>query len=138
LGRGIEFLTENLSTVASIIGTIVAARLAPWIVSVGAAAATAASQIAAAGTALTVLSRGALALAGGPLGAIVTAIGLGATAWQVFGRDAENALEAASRGVLETNNGLDAMLEKFKELNIVQQRMAIAEKQDALSQATKA
>lgn len=102
---------EQTAAAAAAAGSarIIAAREAETVATEAAAAATlrARSATAAAETAMTGLSRsaavarGALALLGGPIGLITTALTLGATAWMIWGNNAETAAAKARDALRE-------------------------------------
>lgn len=78
---------------------------------------TAQLAVAAAGTRLTAIAggvRAALGLLGGPIGAIVTALGLGAAAWAAWGDRAESAAERARRKLGETADAARAVLDRLQ------------------------
>ena len=58
------------------------------------------------GRAVAGLARGALSLLGGPIGAITTALSLGVTAWALWGRAAEDALDERIDAVLAARGGI--------------------------------
>lgn len=66
-------------------------------------------------------ARGALALLGGPVGAVVTVLGLAATAWAVWGNAAEDANDKAATSTEETTAEmivrLDEQIKKLRERN---------------------
>ena len=66
----------------------------------------------------TVLS-GVLRILGGPLGAIITVLGLGATAWAIWGNSAKDASDKAAKSVEETHSQvikrLDEQNKKLRE-----------------------
>ncbi len=65
--------------------------------------------------------RGALGLLGGPVGAVVTVLGLAATAWSLFGSSSATASKTASENVRQSTaeivEGLDKQIEKLRERN---------------------
>ena len=74
------------------------------------ASATAQTALATATTQATIAGRaasGMLTALGGPLGAIITTLGLAATAWLVFGDNAETAAEKAINASQRIKNGLN-------------------------------
>jgi tape measure domain-containing protein len=78
------------------------------------------AAITATGTAATLASR-ALGLLGGPIGAITTLLGIGATAWMVWG-DSANAAETKAADAIERSTedivaDLDRQIAKLKERN---------------------
>lgn len=99
--------------------------------SVSAQIATATAAQTAAQTALTAatgaggvaagLASRAIGFLGGPVGAIITLLGLGATAWSVWGSKAKEAESAAAGSVAATTQeiiaNLDAQIKKLKERN---------------------
>jgi tape measure domain-containing protein len=75
--------------------------------------ATAALNTAQAGASLTAgLATRALGLLGGPLGAVVTVLGLAATAWSVYGSKSDEANKQAATSVEQTTPEIIANLEK--------------------------
>jgi tape measure domain-containing protein len=67
------------------------------------------------------IARGALAFLGGPVGAIVTVLGLAATAWSFMGSSAKEGAEKSAAAVRETTEeilaGLERQTEKLRERN---------------------
>lgn len=89
-----------------------------------------------------VVSRGlgaALGFVGGPLGLILTALTLGATAWTLWGDNAESAMARAKRRAEETRDELarirDAL--KFGEDRLAPFRQAVAEAQAEVAAASR-
>lgn len=72
-------------------------------------------------TAATTLASRALGFLGGPIGAITTVLGLGATAWALWGSSAKDseqkATEAVERSTAEIVADLDKQISKLKERN---------------------
>ena len=66
-------------------------------------------------------ARGALALVGGPVGAVITVLGLAATAWAVWGNEAEKANDKAAESTEESTADmiarLDEQIAKLRERN---------------------
>jgi len=66
-------------------------------------------------------ARGALALLGGPVGAVITVLGLAATAWAVWGNAAEDANDKAKQSTEESTaemiTRLDEQIAKLRERN---------------------
>lgn len=105
---------SGIARLAAVERTLIPQRQA--LTAATAAAAKAEAALAAATTAATRgagLLRGALALLGGPIGAITTALTLGATAWLIWGRDADSALSKVKRGA-------EAAREQFEALKLQQ------------------
>lgn len=65
--------------------------------------------------------RGAMAMLGGPVGAVITVLGLAATAWSLFGSTSASATKIASentrQSTVEIVQGLDKQIEKLRERN---------------------
>jgi tape measure domain-containing protein len=72
------------------------------------------AQAAAAGVAARAMGilRGAVAFLGGPIGAILTVLGLGATAWMVWGNKAKEGNELAKETSVEASTVIIASLDK--------------------------
>lgn len=77
-----------------------------------------------AASASSALVGGALALLGGPIGAIVTVLGLGATAWYMWGKSSEDASKQAAGAIEATHFEIMEALEKQNEK--LRQRIALA------------
>ena len=73
-----------------------------------AAQAAAASSASVAGGA----ARGAMALLGGPIGAVIALLGIAATAWMVWGRSAKESSEMAKESAVDSSNTIIAELDK--------------------------
>lgn len=67
------------------------------------------------------IARGALAFLGGPIGAVVTVLGLAATAWSFMGSSAKEGAEKSAASVRETTEeilqGLDKQIDKLRDRN---------------------
>lgn len=115
-----EAAAATAATAAS--AKIIAAREAETVATTAAAAATlrARQTTAAAEVAMTGLSRaagiarGALALLGGPIGAITTLLTAGAVAWAVWGKGAETAAQKAEKSINLALDRVRAMKEEMK------------------------
>ena len=99
------------------------------------------SRAAAAGigvmTAAARVSSAALALVGGPVGAVLLGLAGAAYAWTQYGRDARAAAPAGIREIADTKRGVDDLVESFRELNILQRQQLINVKTDDLDKALK-
>ena len=79
---------------------------------------------------------GALALVGGPLGLLVTAIGAGALAWSHYGKSARDNADAGVLGLVDTKKSVEDLITEFQKLNTLQQERTLAIKQEDLKKAT--
>lgn len=79
---------------------------------------------------------GALALVGGPLGLLVTAIGAGALAWSHYGKSARDNADAGVLGLVDTKKSVEDLISEFQKLNTLQQERTLAIKQEDLKKAT--
>lgn len=72
-------------------------------------------------TAAATMASRALGLLGGPIGWITTALGLGVTAWLMWGKESKDASDTASdamsKSTSEIVSNIDAQIEKLKERN---------------------
>lgn len=92
-------------------------------------------------TALALAGRaasGALAFVGGPIGAIVLAIGAAGYAWSQYGRDARAAASAGAREVADTKGGIEELVASFQKLNTLQRQQVVNIKTSELDAALKA
>ena len=95
-------------------------------VAAGAAGAALTAQAAATGIAARAMGvlRGAMMFMGGPIGTVVTLLGVAATAWMVWSNKAKDANEKAAASTVETTaemiGRLDKQIEKLKERNRLQ------------------
>lgn len=103
---------EKLSTVQNILipAQLRAARAAETHAAAQAALATAATAASTAGRA----AAGVLGLLGGPLGSIITLLGIAATAWVTFGSKAKANIDQASESVDELQKRLDNLAKEKK------------------------
>lgn len=76
-----------------------------------------AAATAASGAAATLASR-ALAFVGGPIGAVVTALTLGAIAWELFGNSAETAGEKAKKAAQDSEREVEDAIKRLEEGNL--------------------
>lgn len=79
---------------------------------------------------------GALALVGGPLGLLVTAVGAGALAWSHYGKSARDNADAGVLGLVDTKKSVEDLISEFQKLNSLQQERTLAIKQEDLKKAT--
>jgi len=102
-------------------GLIPAQRVATQASAAHTAALTAQAAAARAASLGVAAARGALSLLGGPLGAVVTVLGLAATAWAVWGSEAEKANDKAAESTEESTADmiarLDEQIAKLRERN---------------------
>lgn len=102
-------------------GLIPAQARAAAAASAHTAALTAQAAAARAASVSITAARGALALAGGPVGAVITVLGLAATAWAVWGNEAEKANDKAAESTEESTADmivrLDEQIAKLRERN---------------------
>lgn len=146
--NGLRDLSNNKEALDTIIiaGETLAVVLGSRLVTAGLASAGsfAAVQIAAiraAGgiNALALASRaaqGALALVGGPLGLLVTAIGVGAFAWSQYGKSARDNADEGVLGLVDAKKSVEDLVIEFNKLNVLQQKQTLAIKQEELTRAT--
>lgn len=86
-------------------------------------------------TATTGLLRGALALLGGPIGLITTALGIGLLAWSNWGNAAEEAADRATAALVRTRAAKDGTYsaadakESDKAIKVEQKNLAAAERE---------
>jgi len=127
----VRIANENAASNAAAVGAakIAAAREAEVIATGGAAAATLRMRLASAAltTAMGAASiaagvfRGALALLGGPVGAVITLLSLGAIGWTMWGNKAQEGNDKALKSTEETGAEmiarLDKQIEKLRERN---------------------
>ena len=80
-------------------------------------------------TRATVVFRGALGFLGGPIGAIVTLLGLGATAWSIWGKNSDDGAKQAKTTLADSTNEVVTQLQKqIATLNERNRLMGIAPK----------
>lgn len=72
----------------------------------------------------------ALALIGGPIGAISIAIGLGVAAWSAFGDSSAQAKDETVDSIASMNLSLDELIVKFNDLSKAQQSLLITKYRD--------
>ena len=111
LTGAIGLLADNLKLLAGILLTVTASKLAQWAAAAAVSIARATAAIMAMGGAAGVAS-GAIALLGGPIGAVITVLGLAATAWSVWGSSAKAANEIAKQTTKEATDSIIAGLDK--------------------------
>jgi len=101
-------------------------------VAAGAAGAALTAQAAATGVAARAMGvlRGAMMFMGGPIGAIVTLLGLGATAWMVWGNSAKEANDKTAQSVEETHEEVISRIQK--QIDKLNERAALAKAQPNL------
>jgi lambda family phage tail tape measure protein len=100
------------------------------------AMAAAAAKTAAFTVASKALSSG-LALVGGPIGAVVLAVGAAAYAWYEYGKSARDNADAGALGVANMRASVDKLVESYKTLNEEQQKTVLNIKIEDLASATK-
>jgi len=127
----VRVANENAAATAAAAGAarIAAAREAEVIATGGAAAATLRLRLATAGLSAAMgaaslagnVMRGGLALLGGPIGAVITLLTVGAMAWMTWGNKAEEANDQVAKSTEETTKEmierLDKQIEKLRERN---------------------
>lgn len=96
----------------------------------------AAAGIAAVGGASRLASAG-MALLGGPVGVVVTTLGLAAFAWQKYGKSARDNADAGVLGVVDAKDGIEKLVESYEKLNRLQQQSVVAVKTEELAKAAK-
>jgi lambda family phage tail tape measure protein len=167
-------LSDNMSAVAMMFGTVLAvaigkatgAVIAATQAKIALAAATraaaieqarlavqaAASQVAISGntaalvaaqaalarlTGAAAVARSALALVGGPIGLITTLLGLGATAWMLWGDNAKSAADKARQGAEENAQAVRRILEEQRKgaKYGIGSEGALAERRETLSKS---
>ncbi|SOE48104.1 Phage tail length tape-measure protein 1 [Orrella dioscoreae] len=82
-------------------------------------------------------SSAALALVGGPVGAVTLALVGAAYAWNQYGRDARDSASAGARAVADTKRGIDELVASFQQLNQLQREQVITIKTEDLDAALK-
>ncbi|RSE84362.1 phage tail tape measure protein [Achromobacter denitrificans] len=82
-------------------------------------------------------SSAALALVGGPVGAVMLALVGAGYAWNQYGRDARDSASAGAREVADTKRSVDDLVTSFQKLNDLQRQQVISIKTDDLNAALK-
>lgn len=128
--RVVELRAAVLAAQGQVALAITTNGLIPAQARAAAAAATHAAALVAQTTAMRAASvaggilRGALAFLGGPIGAVITLLGIAATAWMVWGNKAKESNDKALESVDETTTEmiarLDKQIEKLRERNRLQ------------------
>lgn len=148
---GIEALTVGVGALAVVLGTrltaaalqsaggfaaaqIEAARYQATLARMAGVSVPAAAGLAGLGAAARA-SSAAMALVGGPVGAVVLALTGAAYAWNQYGRDARASASAGALGVVDTKRSVDDLVESFQKLNKLQRQQVISIKTDELQSA---
>lgn len=140
----VRIANENAAAAAAAAGAakIAAAREAEVLATGGAAAATLRMRLATAALttamgAASLASRvltGALALLGGPIGAVITLLTLGGLAWMTWGKSAKEGSDTASAAVEESGKEMIARLDK--QIEKLKERNALAETEPRIKSLT--
>jgi len=117
LTSGIGFLAENLNVLAAGMATLAAVKMGTWLESL----AVQTYQAVAAQRALSASSTAAgvaMGMLGGPIGAIITVLGLGAMAWLAWGNASKDASDKATEATQKsTQSMIDSINEQIKKID---------------------
>lgn len=124
------------SGVAFAASTIQAARYQATLAGMAGVSATAAAGIGAVSVAARVASA-AMSLIGGPIGAVVLAVGGAAYAWREYSSSARDAASKSVKDVSDIKGSVDGLVESYQRLNTLQREQVINIKTEDLSAALK-
>jgi len=124
------------SGVAFAASTIQAARYQATLAGMAGVSATAAAGIGAVSVAARVASA-AMSLIGGPIGAVVLAVGGAAYAWREYSSSARDAASKSVKDVADIKGSVDGLVESYQRLNTLQREQVINIKTEDLSAALK-